>query len=247
MSYPVSGSILHSASSGGGPENPMLSFMNQGTVAKSGQNAAERQLQRSFYTITDNQSLRKYVNEKALMLTMDMGDWLVSNEGLPFKYTDDLTHTMRRVTFDTPLPGEVPNLGHPRLVERGSRQYQVSSTRYGIALKFEGDQINTTEGRQQFDDGLTQLAIIMHKQANNEVMCCLVNPQADEDAYLREYSIPNFERFQEIMRIERDEFGIFHKLEKGIYMMHEKYSEIMFRKSGVYPDVMVVGKDMEVR
>jgi hypothetical protein len=64
---------------------------------------------------------------------------------------------MRRVMFETPWGGEVPHMGVPRIVQRSEATRTVSSVRYGIAVRFEFDQLKTPQGRADFDLALIQV------------------------------------------------------------------------------------------
>lgn len=215
----------------------MAELLNKGDVLKP-QQGLQRQTMRTVMTLPDTQTLINILPTEILGLTLDNLLW-VNQVALPMFFTTALTTTVRKIIFYKPLPSEVPPMGIPRYIEKGQTEFSVSSARYGIGMLLENDRLNTPEGVNDFRMGLEQMSAILKQQAAHDAMCAIMNPDPEEKAYRELYNVATYEAFMEMIKHERDMFGIVQKVPEGLFKVFAKYQTIIQRRANVTPDLLI--------
>lgn len=220
---------------GGGPGDNLLSQLFASSEHIATQYGVDSQLQRSMQHLTDNLDLEKQLPTIIRGLSLDNMEW-VNQVALPAEFTYELTFFNRTVEFESPLAGEVPELGTSRIVKRSAHTQWISLARYGIAIAFSNDRLKTREGQEDFLLGLQQLALIMAQNLAHCAITSIFDP--DPDRRLLDRNIP--ERGEIARSRERDEFAAGQKSDRSFGVLFSKKREMLRVACGQQPNILIM-------
>lgn len=160
--------------------------------------------------------------------------------------------TWNELNFDAGLAEQVEVEGLARLYTHNKTKRGARAVRRGVAVKTEHGFYMTPEGREEWKYQIEQLATIVQRTNDYDVMMTLLQTPMRDSRHANQLGGPTnvygarpTASFMERLKLEVDWFGIVNKSEdsKGFVNLCNSMRTVM-KKNGVDPDAMVIPPNM---